>query len=103
MVQIELNSIGSVNYKNCIIIDFGTATTFDIVKNETYEGGVISPGIKLSIKNLSQSTALLPMIDLKNQQKTVGKNTQDALNAGFIWGYEGLINNIINKITKNRK
>ena len=43
------------------------------------------------------------MFDLKNKQKNYGKNTKDALNAGFIWGYDGLINNIINKITKNRK
>ena len=98
-----VNSIEGKKFNNCLIIDFGTATTFDIVKNETYEGGVIAPGIKLSIKNLSQSTALLPMFDLKNQQKSYGKNTKDALNAGFIWGYEGLINNIINKITKNWK
>ena len=98
-----VNSIKGKEFKNCLIIDFGTATTFDIVKNETYEGGVIAPGIKLSIKNLSQSTALLPMFDLRNQQKSYGKNTKDALNAGFIWGYEGLINNIIKKITKNWK
>ena len=98
-----VNSIKGKEFKNCLIIDFGTATTFDIVKNETYEGGVIAPGIKLSIKNLSQSTALLPMFDLKNIQKSYGKNTIDALNAGFIWGYDGLINNIINKITKNWK
>jgi len=98
-----VNSIKGKEFKNCLIIDFGTATTFDIVKNGIYEGGVIAPGIKLSIKNLSQSTALLPMFDLKNQQKSYGKNTEDALNAGFIWGYEGLINNIINKITKNWK
>ena len=98
-----VNSIEGKKFKNCLIIDFGTATTFDIVKNETYEGGVIAPGIKLSIKNLSQSTALLPMFDLKNQQKSYGKNTKDALNAGFIWGYEGLINNIIKKISKNAK
>ena len=51
------------------------------------------------MENLSQSTALLPIINLKNKQKSYGKNTKDALNAGFIWGYEGLINNIINKIT----
>ena len=98
-----VNSIKGKEFKNCLIIDFGTATTFDIVKNGTYEGGVIAPGIKLSIKNLSQSTALLPIFDLKNQQKSYGKNTKDALNAGFIWGYEGLINNIIYKITNNWK
>ena len=98
-----VNSIEGKKFKNCLIIDFGTATTFDIVKNGVYEGGVIAPGVKLSIKNLSQSTALLPMFDLKNIQKSYGKNTIGALNAGFIWGYEGLINNIINKITKNWK
>ena len=98
-----VNSIEGKKFKNCLIIDFGTATTFDIVKKGVYEGGVIAPGVKLSIKNLSQSTALLPMFDLKNTKKNYGKNTKDALNAGFIWGYEGLINNIVNKITRNWK
>ena len=95
-----VNSIKGKEFKNCLIIDFGTATTFDIVKNETYEGGVIAPGIKSSIKNLSLSTALLPMFNLKNHKKSYGKNTIDALNSGFLWGYEGLINNIIKKIIK---
>ena len=98
-----VNSIEGKKFKNCLIIDFGTATTFDIVKKGVYEGGVIAPGVKSSIRNLSQSTALLPMFDLKNKQKSYGKNTKDALNAGFIWGYDGLINNIINKITFNWK
>ena len=98
-----VNSIEGKEFKNCLIIDFGTATTFDIVKNGIYEGGVIAPGVKSSIKNLNQSTALLPMFDLRYQQKSYGKNTKDALNAGFIWGYEGLINNIISKITNNWK
>ena len=97
------NSIEGKRFKNCLIIDFGTATTFDIVRNGEYEGGVIAPGVKLSIKNLSQSTALLPFFNLKGNQKTYGKNTKEALNAGFIWGYQGLINNIINKITFNWK
>ncbi len=94
-----VNSIEGKKFDNCLIIDFGTATTFDIVKSGIYEGGVIAPGVKSSIMNLSQSAALLPIINLKNKQKSYGKNTIDALNAGFIWGYEGLINNIINKIT----
>ena len=92
------NAIGSKNVKNCIIIDFGTATTFDILKNGVYDGGVIAPGIDLSIKNLNKFTALLPLIKLNNNQKSYGKNTKEALNAGFLWGYEGLVNNIINKI-----
>ena len=57
-----VNSIEGKRFKNCLIIDFGTATTFDIVRNGEYEGGVIAPGVKLSIKNLSQSTALLPFL-----------------------------------------
>ena len=98
-----VNAIAGKKYKNCLILDFGTATTFDIIKNGVYEGGVIAPGIKLSMKNLSNSTALLPMFSLRNNQKNYGKNTKDALNAGFIWGYEGLINNIIKKITSKWK
>jgi type III pantothenate kinase len=97
------NAIGAKQFKNCLIIDFGTATTFDVIKNGVYEGGVIAPGVKLSIINLSKSTALLPEIRLKKNKKTYGKNTKEALNAGFVWGYEGLINNIINKITLKEK
>tara|TARA_Y100000768_G_scaffold380768_1_gene358379 strand:- start:435 stop:1181 length:747 start_codon:yes stop_codon:yes gene_type:complete len=98
-----VNSIEGKKFKNCLIIDFGTATTFDIVKNKVYEGGVIAPGVKLSMKNLIQSTALLPPFNLTYTRKSYGKNTKDALNAGFILGYEGLINNIINKITEKWK
>ncbi len=98
------NAIGAKRFKNCLVLDFGTATTFDVIKNSVYEGGVIAPGVKLSIKNLSKATALLPLINLSSNQKNFGKNTKDALNAGFVWGYEGLINNIIDKIiSKNKK
>ncbi len=97
------NAIGVKKFKNCLVLDFGTATTFDVIKNGVYEGGVIAPGVKLSIKNLSQATALLPFINLKNGQNSYGKNTIEALNAGFVWGYEGLINNIIDKIISKSK
>ena len=92
------NAIGAKKYINCLVLDFGTATTFDVIKNSVYEGGVIAPGVKLSIKNLSQATASLPLISLKKNQNSYGKNTIEALNAGFVWGYEGMINNIIDKI-----
>jgi len=95
------NAIGAYSLfrKNCLVIDFGTATTFDIVRNPgVYEGGVIAPGVKLSIINLNRFTAALPMFNLKTNSKTYGKNTKDALNAGFLWGYQGLITNIIKKI-----
>ena len=97
------NAIGAKKFKNCLVLDFGTATTFDVIKNGVYEGGVIAPGVKISIKNLSKSTALLPSINLSSNQKNYGKNTIEAINAGFIWGYEGLINNIINKIISKNK
>ena len=79
------NALGSLKYKNCLIIDFGTATTFDIIKKGVYDGGVISPGVDLSIINLKNSTALLPLFKLKKIQKNYGKNTYEALNAGFLW------------------
>tara|TARA_X000001036_G_C20455772_1_gene715276 strand:+ start:121 stop:867 length:747 start_codon:yes stop_codon:yes gene_type:complete len=97
------NAIGAKQFKNCLILDFGTATTFDVIKNGVYEGGVIAPGVKLSIMNLNKNTALLPLVNLKKNQKNYGKNTKEALNAGFVWGYEGLINNIINKIVSREK
>ena len=97
------NAIGAY-YKfksNCIVIDFGTATTFDVIKKKAvYDGGVIAPGIKLSIENLFSSAALLPMFKLKKYPNNYGKNTKEALSSGFLWGYEGLINNIIKKIIK---
>ena len=98
-----VNAIGTNKYKNCLIIDFGTATTFDIVKNGVYEGGVIAPGINLSIINLNKYAALLPLLNLKGKQKNYGKNTKEALNAGFLWGYEGLVNNIIDRIILRSK
>ena len=100
------NAIGAYNLykKNCLIVDFGTATTFDIVRSPgVYEGGVIAPGVKLSILNLNQFTASLPIFNLKVNSKTYGKNTKDALNAGFLWGYQGLVNNIIKKIKTSFK
>jgi len=97
------NSIGAYSKfkNNCIVVDFGTATTFDVIKkNGIYDGGVIAPGIKLSIENLFSYTALLPMFKLKKYPSNYGKNTKEALSSGYFWGYEGLINNIINKICK---
>ena len=84
---------------NCIVLDFGTATTFDVVtKNGIYNGGVISPGINLAIKSLSNSADQIPFFSLKKQSKVIGKNTIEALRSGFYWGYSGLVNNIIQKI-----
>ena len=86
---------------NCIILDFGTATTFDVVtKNGIYNGGVIAPGVNLSLRSLVKSADQIPIFSLKKQKKIIGKNTIEALRSGFYWGYTGLINNIILKIEK---
>jgi len=100
------NAVGVYKkYKsNCIVLDFGTATTFDVVtKNGVYNGGVIAPGLKLSVKNLTNEADQIPVFSIKKQKKIVGKNTIEALRSGFYWGYTGLINNIISKIESETK
>ena len=95
------NAISVMNCKNnFIILDFGTATTFDVLVKNTYYGGIISPGVKLSLNSLSDRATLIPKIDLKKINKVVGSNTISAVRSGFFWGYAGLIDNIINLIKK---
>ena len=85
-------------------MDCGTATTFDVVtKNGIYNGGIIAPGVNLSIRSLTHSADQIPNFSIKKQNKIIGKNTIEALNSGFYWGYSGLINNIILKIEKETK
>ena len=89
---------------NCIVLDFGTATTFDVItKNGIYNGGIIAPGVNLSLNSLIKSADQIPPFQLKKQNKIIGKNTLEALRSGFYWGYSGLINNIILKIEKETK
>jgi len=100
------NAVGVYKkYKtNCIVLDFGTATTFDVVtKNGVYNGGIIAPGVNLSIKSLASSADQISIFSLKKPKRIIGKNTMEALNSGFYWGYLGLINNIILKIEKETK
>ena len=100
------NAIGAYKKykKNCIVLDFGTATTFDVInKSGIYNGGVIAPGVKLSMESLSSSADQIPIFSIKKQKKIIGKNTIEALRSGFYWGYSGLINNIILKIEKETR
>ena len=95
------NAISLMNHKNnYIILDFGTATTFDVLIKKTYKGGIIAPGIKLSLKTLSDKATLIPKIDLKKISRVVGVDTITAVRSGFFWGYAGLIDNIVNLIKK---
>ena len=98
------NAIGIINNKyNFIILDFGTATTFDVLIKNTYHGGVIAPGVKLSLDTLTDKAIQIPKINLKKTNKVIGSNTISAVRAGFFWGYEGLIDNIVNLIKKETK
>jgi type III pantothenate kinase len=95
------NAISLINKKkNFIIIDLGTATTFDVLINKSYKGGIIAPGIKLSLNTLSDRASLIPKINLKNIKKVIGVDTVSAVRSGFFWGYAGLIDNIVNLIKK---
>ncbi len=95
------NAIGMINHKNnFIILDFGTATTFDVLIKSTYHGGIIAPGVKLSLNTLIDKATMIPNINLKKTKKVIGLNTINAVRSGFFWGYSGLIDNIINLIKK---
>ena len=91
------------NRENFIILDFGTATTFDVVIKKDYRGGIIAPGIKISLDTLSDKASLIPRIDLKKIKNIIASNTKSAVRSGFFWGYIGLINNIIKLIKKETK
>ncbi|MDA9085099.1 type III pantothenate kinase, partial [Candidatus Pelagibacter sp.] len=69
----------------------------------TYHGGVIAPGVKLSLNTLVNKATLIPHINLKKTKKVIGSNTINAVRAGFFWGYSGLIDNIVNLIKKETK
>ncbi len=77
----------SAKNKNFIILDFGTATTFDVLIGNNYKGGIISPGINLSLNTLSDKASLIPRINLKKISKVIGKDTKSAVRSGFFWGY----------------
>ena len=100
------NAIGAYyNYKSdCIVLDFGTATTFDVINNKgTYWGGIIAPGVNLSLNTLIKKADQIPSFTLKKINKVVGNNTISALRSGFYWGYAGLIENILQLIRKETK
>ena len=95
------NAISLINNRdNFIILDFGTATTFDVITQKVYRGGVIAPGIKISLNTLSDKATLIPKINLKQIKKVIGIDTISAVRSGFFWGYAGLIDNIVNLIKK---
>lgn len=90
--------------KPLIIVDFGTAVTIDVVsKRGAYLGGVIAPGVELSIENLTSRAALLPRINLKVPKDILGKSTSESMLSGIFYGYASLCDGIVEKLQKRLK
>ena len=82
-----------------IVIDFGTAVTFDVISDQpAYCGGVIAPGLGAMSGYLPQKTALLPVIELEEPESAIGKSTVHAMQAGAVFGYRGLVREIIRRL-----
>ncbi len=101
--DIIVNSVSAYkrygNGNPIVVIDFGTATTFDIISgNGELLGVVIAPGIKTALESLVSNTAQLPMIELEAPKSVLGKNTVTCMQSGIIFGFAGLVENIIKKI-----
>ena len=91
--------------KPSIVIDFGTATTFDIIsKSGSYEGGIIAPGVNLSLEALYMAASRLPRIKVDNTKNinVVGKNTKDSMYSGIYWGYISLIEGLVKRINEEK-
>lgn len=82
-----------------IVVDFGTAITFDVIsKNAEYLGGMISPGLAMSLESLSEKTALLPKIKLSKPKEFIGRDTKNSMLSGIVYGFASLSNGMIKKI-----
>lgn len=85
-----------------IVVDFGTAVTFDIISADlAYVGGIIAPGLDVMTDYMHQRTALLPKIDLEEPAELIGKSTRSAMLSGAVHGYRGLIKEILARLTEN--
>jgi type III pantothenate kinase len=85
----------------CVAVDFGTSTNFDVVSGAgEYLGGVIGPGVEISMEALTARTAKLPRIDLSAPEGPIGKHTQSAIQAGFAYGFAGLVDGIDRRLAE---
>lgn len=99
------NAVGAgVRYGgNLVVVDFGTATTFDVVDKEgAYCGGVIAPGIRLSLDALHQAAASLPRVPVERPAGIVGRDTVPAMQSGIYWGYVSLVDGVCRRIAAER-
>jgi type III pantothenate kinase len=96
-----VNAVGAhLKYPgDLIVIDSGTATTFDVVAADgAFEGGVISPGINLSLQALHEAAAMLPRIAIQRPERVIGKDTVSNMQSGVFWGYVALIEGLVSRI-----
>ncbi len=85
----------------CIVVDFGTATTFDVVSERgEYLGGVIAPGLGISADALFQRTARLPRVEIRRPPRVIGSNTVGSVQSGLYYGYVGLVDGILERLTQ---
>jgi type III pantothenate kinase len=85
----------------CIVVDFGTATTFDsITARGEYAGGAIAPGLKLAMDALFSRTAKLPKVDIARPEQVVGKSTVESIQSGCFYGYVGLVDGLVSRMKK---
>ncbi|MEM9392551.1 MAG: type III pantothenate kinase [Pseudomonadota bacterium] len=88
---------------NLIVVDFGTATTFDVVDDDgAYVGGLIAPGVNLSLEALHSAAAALPHVDISKPQRVVGTNTVACMQSGVFWGYVGVVKECCARIKAER-
>jgi type III pantothenate kinase len=88
---------------NLIVVDFGTATTFDVVDHDgAYVGGVIAPGVNLSLEALHMAAAALPHVDVSKPVRAIGTNTVACMQSGVYWGYIGLVEGITREVRRER-
>jgi len=97
---IAANHLYTKNGSPAIVIDFGTAVTFDVISNNSYQGGVIAPGLGAMTDYLANKTALLPKITLTEPESAIGKTTESAMDIGAVYGYRGLVREIITELKK---
>ena len=89
------------HHKACVVVDFGTATTFDYVSGKgDYMGGVIAPGVNISAEALFRQASKLPRIEIAKPPTVIGKNTVAAMQSGIFYGYVALVDGILERIRK---
>ncbi|MEI4470527.1 type III pantothenate kinase [Frigidibacter sp. MR17.24] len=101
-----VNTVGGFDRHggNIVVVDFGTATTFDVVDDDgAYIGGVIAPGVNLSLEALHMAAAALPHVDVTKPQSAIGTNTVACMQSGVYWGYIGLVEGIVRQIRIERE